>query len=441
MPIVDFINACKENTNTNISHVICTSKENILAEYIIEPYKRDTLKLFFSMTKSFAGLAVGIACDMGLLDLDDFIVGFFDKELPLLPHKNLKKIRIRHLLTMSCGIHDDTYRELVIQNDWVRAFLNQEFPHEPGTYYKYCTHGSHMLSAIITKVSKMSLEDFLNIHLFHPLGIFEAQWEQSPEGLTAGGMGLSLYPDSLVKIAQMLLNYGAYNGKQLISRKYIKMATEQQIVKQESSFFGGAGYGFQFHIGKEGFCRMDGAFGQLCLLCPANDLAVIVFSQCSKMEDLLSMIYKHLIYEDQSGKICLLDHNNFRVKVPGQVWFPLRKYRFNDNKWGIENVEFLFLDGVYQVIIKNRNGIEKILFSLDYDTNGKVKFIKDLQMHMQEYICRADFHESLVLTLFFIETPYVVKYNFAFEEEKISFGFSVNVSFTLENFIVKGFAQ
>ena len=45
------------------------------------------------------------------------------------------------------------------------------------------------------------------------------------------------------------------------------------------------------------------------------------------------------------------------------------------------------------------------------------------------------------MTLFFIETPYVVKYNFAFEEEKISFGFSVNVSFTLENFIVKGFAQ
>lgn len=92
MPIVDFINACKENTNTNISHVICTSKENILAEYIIEPYKRDTLKLFFSMTKSFAGLAVGIACDMGLLDLDDFIVGFLIKNYRCCPIKISKRL-------------------------------------------------------------------------------------------------------------------------------------------------------------------------------------------------------------------------------------------------------------------------------------------------------------------------------------------------------------
>ena len=59
------------------------------------------------------------------------------------------------------------------------------------------------------------------------------RWEQSPEHLTAGGMGLSLYPHSLVKISQLLLNKGVYHGKRLISQDYLESATRQQIVKQD----------------------------------------------------------------------------------------------------------------------------------------------------------------------------------------------------------------
>ena len=70
------------------------------------------------------------------------------------------------------------------------------------------THCSHMLSAIITKVSGLSLEHFLNRYLFYPMEIYEAPWELSPEKLPAGGMGLSLYPMPLVKIAQLLLKEG-----------------------------------------------------------------------------------------------------------------------------------------------------------------------------------------------------------------------------------------
>lgn len=263
MSFEQFIQDCEKNESLNITHVICVSSDNILAKYVKYPYKMDTLRLFFSMTKTFSSLA--------------------------------------------SGIHENTYAELFVQNNWVKAFLRQTFPHEPGTYYRYSTHSSHMLSAIITKVSGLSLEDFLNQYLFYPLDISEAQWEQSPEGLTAGGMGLSLYPVSLVKIAQMLLNKGLYQGKRVISTQYLDLATTQQIVKQDETgnpakYCSGAGYGFQFHIGKDGCYRLDGAFGQLCLICPEKNRAVIVFSQNTKMEALLSLIYKHLLdAEEISG--------------------------------------------------------------------------------------------------------------------------------------------
>lgn len=45
----------------------------------------------------------------------------------------------------------------------------------------------------------------LSEHLFFPLGIPKPQWETSPSGLTAGGMGLSLTTDAIAKIGIMLL--------------------------------------------------------------------------------------------------------------------------------------------------------------------------------------------------------------------------------------------
>lgn len=101
--------------------------------------------------------------------------------------------------------------------------------------------------------------------MFFPMNITEAKWELSPEGLTAGGMGLSLYPSSLIKFASLLLNKGHYQGKRIISEEYLSRATSPQAVKQddinnENKFYSGYQYGFQFHIIQNGCFRADGTF-------------------------------------------------------------------------------------------------------------------------------------------------------------------------------------
>ena len=444
-----FIQDCNINEVVNMTHAICLSGNNILAKYVKYPYKMDTLRLFFSMTKTFSSLAIGIASDLGLLHIDDCIVTFFEKELPQEPDKNVHRITIRHLLMMAGGIHENTYNELFVQDNWVEAFLRQTFPHEPGTYYRYSTHSSHMLSAIITKVSGLSLEDFLNRYLFYPMDITEAQWEQSPEGLTAGGMGLSLYPMSLVKIAQMFLNKGVYRGKRILSTQYLDLATTQQIVKQDEAgnpakYFSGAGYGFQFHIGKDGFYRLDGAFGQLCLICPEKNRAVIVFSQNTKMEALLSLIYKHLL-DDKELSGNFVWHTEYEgaglaglSEIPKIPQIPCGKYKLDRNSLGIEVLELFADDDGYQMILKRRSVCDTIRFSLLHDTSGKICFIKDLQEHLQEYVCAAEYDEELRLKVYLIETPYVLTYKIKFVRRQIKLDFLINVSFTVENFSVIG---
>lgn len=449
----DFIRACEEEDAISISHFLCVSSNGILEQYCKPPYKIDSLKLFFSMTKSFASLAIGIAIDKQLLSLDDFIYTYFPESLPPAPHQNLFKIKIRHLLTMSCGIHDNTYNKLLIQPNWIEAFLKQEFPHEPGTFYRYSTHSSHMLSAIITKVSGLSLKDFLNIHLFYPMNIYEAQWEHSPEGLTAGGMGLSLYPISLAKVAQMLLNEGIYQDKQLISKAYLQQASSSNIVKQNdimnnNNTYCGWEYGFQFHIGKNGFYRADGAFGQLCFICPSKNLAFIAFSQSSKMEVLLKLIYQYFL--DCKTDLYLSGRTSDLEKlIPIRTTedtitssIPCQKYKMEENILAIKYMELSsnFDNHLYTLkLTKSNTKEDSIQFSLSGKTQGRTYFIKDLEEHQQEYICYASFSDLLELTIYFIETPYVVNYYISFNGETITLDFKINVSFTLNNISINGY--
>ena len=88
----DYIKACENNENINLTHFIISSDKKVLFEYCKPPYDMVSRRLFFSMTKSITSLAVGIAVSHGLIRLDDKIVDFFQDKLPDNPHENLHKI-------------------------------------------------------------------------------------------------------------------------------------------------------------------------------------------------------------------------------------------------------------------------------------------------------------------------------------------------------------
>ena len=453
--IYNFIKACEEHSNINLINLVLLQGDDVLAQFCKKPYKKDCKQLLFSMTKSFTSLAVGIAVDNGLLQLDDYVVSFFKDDLPQNPHANLMKMQVRHLLTMTTGINENTYTELFPQPNWIKAFLAQEFPHEPGTYYKYSTHATHMLSAIIQKTSGQSLEEFLNMFMFFPMNITEAEWELSPEGLTAGGMGLSLYPSSLIKFASLLLNKGHYQGKRIISEKYLSRATSPQAIKQddinnENKLYSGYQYGFQFHIMQNGCYRADGAFGQFCIVCPDKNIAVIATSQHTKTENFLALIDKYIISQQKDDDIMPRDYienylSTLSLVLPEQsnIEYHLQtgKYTIDKNELHIKEIEFAVKCDLPHLKFIYEDSTEDIIeLDLLRAVYGKSYFIKDLQIHLQEHCSYARWIDpnTLKLTIYYIETPYVAEYVIHFCREMITLDFKVNVSMTLKGFSVNG---
>ncbi len=94
-------------------------------------------------------------------------------------------------------------------NDWTQYNLNLPMAQMPGQYFNYCNGVSHLLSAIIHESTDMQTLDFARKHLFNPLGIKDVEWEESPEGINNGFMGLRLQPKDMAKIGLLFL----YKGK------------------------------------------------------------------------------------------------------------------------------------------------------------------------------------------------------------------------------------
>lgn len=231
----------------------------------------------WSLSKSVVSVAVGIAIDDGFLTLDDKICDSFVDYIPENASKNLLDITVRHMLTMTVGydhplfFSDDPAR--YITKDWIGYFFKQDFPYKPGENFLYCNFNTYMLACLIERKTGRDMMDYLNEKLFGPLEIYSPDWTRCPMGHIHAANGLYLTIDEYARIGQMLLNDGVYNGKRIVSKEYLDMATTKQVEANNNR-----GYGFQFWMNPDGSYRADGKFGQYIIVMKEKNAMVVTMA-------------------------------------------------------------------------------------------------------------------------------------------------------------------
>jgi len=270
----------------------------VVAEGWWKPEAADRLHVLNSVTKSFNATAVGLAIAEGKLSLDDPVLKFFPADAPADPSENLKALKVRDLLTMSGG--HETEPRSVNGAPSVKTFLAHPFPHRPGTHFQYNSMGSYTLAGIVTKVTGQTSLDYLKPRLFDPLGIEDPQWPTSPEGYSLAGGGLKVRTEDIAKLGQLYLRGGQWNGKQLIPREWVEMATSKQVPNdQESHTKMGIdwrqGYGFQFWRCTHNAFRGDGAGGQFVVVIPDKDAVIAITADTGNMQAELDVIWEKLL--------------------------------------------------------------------------------------------------------------------------------------------------
>lgn len=244
----------------------------------------------YSAAKSFTSCAVGFALQEGLLSLDEKLTDAFPNDLPGHISENLQKATVRDLLTMCLGQEHPALmgdqRPLYEEDDWVRMSLALPFVHEPGTRFVYNNAGPYLAGILVQRRSGCDLVSYLTPRLFSHLGIKRPTWETDPLGNTFGAGGLFLTLTELHKFGLFYLNKGKWNGKQLLSEKWVEESTKPQ---------GNASYGYLFWRGEYNSYRADGKYSQLSIVLPDQNAVVSVVAECRKGEELMRTLYDDVI--------------------------------------------------------------------------------------------------------------------------------------------------
>jgi CubicO group peptidase (beta-lactamase class C family) len=235
-----------------------------------------------SVSKAIVSALVGIAIDKRVLEgTQQKIAPLFADELPARPDPRLAQITIGHLLSMQAGLQRTSganYGRWVASGNWVRTALAQPFVDEPGGQMLYSTGCTHLLSAILTRLSGRSTLQLARDWL-GPLEDFSiGAWERDPQGIYLGGNQMAMSPRSLLAFGELYRSRGrTAAGRPLISPTWIELSW---TVRTHSRFTGdGYGYGwFHRRAGAHAVHYAYGYGGQMLYIVPSLGLTVVMTS-------------------------------------------------------------------------------------------------------------------------------------------------------------------
>lgn len=257
---------------TVIHSCIIARHGRVIGELYPAPWKREYSHTMYSVSKTFTAAAVGIAIGDSLLSVTDSVYTYLSEYYPEMPSDTIMGLTIRDLLTMEAGLPVDTHmREVEVE--WLRSYLSKQPKALPGELYAYDSIVTYLLSAIVQKVTGQKVADFLKERMFDKLDVTRMAWEESPEGITCGGWGLYIQPETMLKFGQLLLREGYWAGREVIPSWWVAEMMAPQSVTGK--------YGYQmWQCNKPGWAEANGAYGQHIFVIPETDM-VVTLTQCS----------------------------------------------------------------------------------------------------------------------------------------------------------------
>ena len=243
----------------------------------------------YSVTKSMVSIAVGMAADNGLLNVNDCVLRYLPSEYVRAMNAEQREIyrhiTLQRLMTMSVG----GFPFRLSGSDWLEEALSIPLHNPEARIFSYSNVPAYLTGVAVSAAVGERLDRYLNRNLFAPLGIPDPPCRFSPEGFFYGASGMELTVNELSRIGLMLSNEGKYAQKEMVSPAYVREATSVQQLNREG------GYGYFFWKYRDGF-SLNGKWGQKCYVIPGQKLIITFLSHLEEGSDpVRSCMEKHLL--------------------------------------------------------------------------------------------------------------------------------------------------
>ncbi|MBC8163956.1 MAG: beta-lactamase family protein [Roseiflexaceae bacterium] len=253
------------------------------------PNSPETRFRLASISKQFTAMAIMQLVDRGQIGLDTPACEYLDS-CPAA----WQRITVRHLLSHTSGLpnftdfgsYEATMAQPTTPEDLVARFRDQPLLNEPGAVYRYINSGYVLLGVIVERVGGTNYGEYLDEHVFGPLGMRESGYDLGGAGVAQGFDAPGL-PCAVLHASTLFASGGLYSSVRDLYRWDQALYTSALLPDdlRAQMFTPQAGsYGFGWIITQRGGQRsvehpglMSGAATQIVRL-PEAGATVIVLS-------------------------------------------------------------------------------------------------------------------------------------------------------------------
>ncbi len=300
------------------------------------PFRTDTVCQIASSTKWVSGAVLMAAVDEGKLSLDDTIGKYFPAfaDMPITGSEKKGNPTIRQCFSHSAGLpgfQDRSITRNLSVTDSVAALAKtvNHLEWEPGAAFRYGNTGMQIVGGIIEKVGGKPFQQYMKEKILDPLGMTETTFNptgdllrrigciysrkptggftilvQPPDGNIKGALvpgGLYSTIDDYARFLTMMLNYGKYRGRTVLTKRSAQETQKDQTGGapiKASPYKNQKGYGLGAVImgldarGAPVYAGDGGAWGTYGWVEHDHDLAAVFFTQ-----DVVNQVYDLSIVE------------------------------------------------------------------------------------------------------------------------------------------------
>ena len=293
-----------ETPGHGLHSIMVARHGRLIAEGWWAPYARDRVHLAYSLSKSFTATVLGDLAGRGLVDLDAPVWSYL-ADVEAVPEA-WRRTTVRHCITMTVGHTEDVWNwqggdepapsAPESRDELLTRILERVPDGEPGDVWAYNQVGTYLVAQVIAAATGEPVTAHVRRLLLDPFGGLPAKAQRTFQGNDLGFSGMQVTTPAILALAQTWLDGGVWEGERIVPADYAALAPLPTPASLASDDVGdwSLGYGHSFWGQRHGY-RGDGAFGQYAVVLPEQDVAVAITSEVENMQDVLDLLWRHLI--------------------------------------------------------------------------------------------------------------------------------------------------
>jgi len=219
-------------STSQVQGLLIARHGKLVVEEYFHGYHRDQPHDTRSASKSWVAVLLGAAMQAGVpIRLNTPVYQTMLDSFPADLDPRTRAMTLEHLISMTAGYdcaadtapgNEDVMQSQREEPDWYRYTLNVPMLTAPGDTIVYCSIEPNLAGGMLRKIAREPLPELFARLVARPLRMSNYHLMLSPTGEAYGGGGHQFLPRDFLKLAQLMVNEGKWNNRQIISREWAR---------------------------------------------------------------------------------------------------------------------------------------------------------------------------------------------------------------------------